>query len=998
MDRLHRCLLFPILVLLLATGGCSGSRPERIPSECLRASECEAGEQCRSGSCVVTEVASVRAVGTVAGAPEGTLVSARVRDAEPCVARDEAEVVCTVAAGEQVLLEAPEIEGHRFAGWSGAQAACQSAAPTLELALSEDTRCIARYVRRLRVSGAVAGDDPALAVSASATAPFAACSGSSCVVDQGDSVTLTAPERDGYRLVSFTGEGCGELRGYRVVVTPRDADVSCLATYRESLTVRARAEGLADGVEAPLSLRAEGSGSSCEGTLCAVDPGASVTLIAGELAGYRFHGWSGDPACGSGQPSTTLVGLANNLVCVANYVRRFSVQGRSQGVAAPISASSPSLFARCEGARCELDRGEGASVVAGTVAGYRLKSWSGEGCVDDGGDTASVAEVAADLTCTAHYVQGVAVSGSLVNAPGNVVASSSSPGAECVRGRCAVDLGGTVTLTAPQLEGRTFLGWSGDPACRGSTRSVTLSDVRTSKACRATFAPRFRVSGRALPESSGAVAASAAGPTSRCQAASCEVDQGASVVLTASAAERRRFAGWSGGGPCSGSAARLELSDVRADVTCSAGFVDRVRVAAAVSPPGAGSVVASSMSTAARCVEAGCTVDVGAAVMLRALPGPNHRFLRWSGCQAATTPTLTLSAASEQLCTAEFELVTRTVSALAESGGSVSASAAATVCPSAVCTVPHGGAVTLTATPSSGYVFDSWSGCSNSPNAILTLSSVVADQICTARFHPPVVVSAVASPSASGSVQVSAPTGSCSEARCTLPYGGRAILTATAARGYRFDHWSGEGCTLYAPSYDMQFVDRDHACTANFVPLPRASVRADFTPSGLDAAIEVSSSDPSAVCSGASCTVDSGGSVLLRVSRVPLGFRFAGWASCGGASASASQITVVATQVETVCSARFERDTRTITVGTTGGVGATLRATTAAGNVCYQGPGGTCVVPYGETVTVEVPPDGLTGVMRWIGCGAHDGSSATRVTVQATENLTCLVELFALVI
>ena len=149
-----------------------------------------------------------------------------------------------------------------------------------------------------------------------------------------------------------------------------------------------------------------------------------------------------------------------NVLCTADYVARFDVTGESEGAKASISAVSENLFSSCDGAHCNVDSGESVTLQAGTVDGYRLKSWSGEGCERLSGASAIAREVASDVTCTAHYVEGVSVTGTVVNAEGEVDASSDSPGADCELGSCAIDIGGTVT-PGGALRCRVARSWAG---------------------------------------------------------------------------------------------------------------------------------------------------------------------------------------------------------------------------------------------------------------------------------------------------------------------------------------------------------------------------------------------------------------------------------------------------------------------------------------------------------------------------------------------------------
>jgi uncharacterized repeat protein (TIGR02543 family) len=639
--------------------------------------------------------------------------------------------MCTVAPGDQVVLHAPTIEGFRFTGWSGDKR-CAGNESTLTLALSKDVRCVAKYVATHRVAGQVAESEES--VEAASDAEFSACGEGACVVDEGAEVVLTAPRRDGFRLRGWEGDGCDLQEDYTVRVPVRDADVLCTATYAEALTVR----GEASGVRTTVSASSAEDGAQCGVDLCAVVEGAAVTLSAPEVPKGRFTGWTGDASCASSEREIMLTDVRSNLLCVANYVPRATVRGVAEGVprATAIVASSNDAFAECASEACEVDDGGAVSLQAPSVSGYRLQGWSGAGCARGRGASVTVTEAMGDITCTATYVEGVAVIGTVLNADGEVTATSSMPGADCADGRCAIARGGSVRLTAPSLPDRTFVGWEGDPGCAATTATIDLVDVQASVTCNARFAARFTITGKAAPSSAGSVRATATSATARCTDTSCTVDDGQNVVLTAAANPDTRFTGWSGGGGCTGSAARLELSRVRANQTCTANFVARVQVTVVANPSAGGRVGVTALSTGAQCSANRCTIDSGTDVTLSAQASSGYRFTSWSGCSALGAGVAQLIAVRRDIeCVANFERLYQ-VSAIASpsAGGRATASRNGVDCGGS-CEVSADDTVRVEARPNTGYDFAGWSGCTGS-GTTATVSNVSGNVTCTARFTP----------------------------------------------------------------------------------------------------------------------------------------------------------------------------------------------------------------------------------------------------------------------
>jgi hypothetical protein len=965
------------LVALLALAGCSASRSDELGSECITNRECGSGSVCESGHCTSTEAAGDGAniTGKVAGAPSGVAIDSKASGDEVCEQRDGKGLVCALSPGDKLTLIAPVVEGYRFKGWTGKDG-CTSSEPTLKLSkVQRSTTCTANYVKRVVVTGTVEGTvEGEASVIASSNSAFASCEGASCEVDVGGTVVLAAPERDGFRIAGFEGEGCAARTGYRVTVSDAESDVTCTASYVDSLTVRGQIQGVAPEVLRALPVQIVASspaqGALCEGQVCAIDSGNSVTLTAPLIDKYRFRGWTGDTPCLGTELAIQLDDVTTNVLCTADYVARFDVSGESEGAAASISATSENLFSGCDGAHCDVDSGESVTLHAGTVDGYRLKNWTGAGCEPLSGASAIARDVTSDVVCTAHYVEGVSVTGTVINAEGDVDASSDTPGADCGRGSCAIDVGGSVTLTAPSLPGRTFLGWTGDPGCTSNTPSVTLDDVTTSKSCNATFAARYTVTTRAVPVAGGQVTATSGSRNAACSGPRCEVDEGSTVTLNATANPDFRFTGWSGGGPCMGSAPRLDLSAVKASVTCSATFVARIKVGGAVTPANTGTVTARQLSLSAQCAGPVCTVDAGTDVVLTATASTGYEFSRWTGCGSSFNPLLgsnplpVIGPTSDTTCTATFVKKTYLVSAVAGSGGTVAASTGFGGCPNAVCTVEHGGSAVLTATPSSGYDFAGWSGCSISTAG--TVGNVTMPQTCTASFTKiKYVVTAVAGPGG----QVTASTGGaqCASARCNVDENGSVQLTATAAVGYDFASWTG--CSVSAGG-TVTGVRTALTCTANFSK-ERYSLTGESTGVAVD--IRATSTSPGNQCSGKTCTVDYGTNVTLTVPATdPQGFRFDGWQACTGARVSGRSLTVDSLTSSYTCRASYTALRRlTVTVASSG-------PGTAA---CS----GSCTVYEGESVTITATRrDSASAFDGWT---CSDGRALGKTTPASVDNL-----------
>ena len=143
--------------------------------------------------------------------------------------------------------------------------------------------------------------------------------------------------------------------------------------------------------------------------------------------------------------------------------------------------------------------------------------------------------------------------------------------------------------------------------------------------------------------------------------------------------------------------------------------------------------------------------------------------------------------------------------------------------------------VTLTPTPASGYIFDSWSGdCSGNSSCSVTMN---ADKKVTAVFKPTTATTYTLNVTATNGTVTSTPAGINCGSTCSADFADatEVTLTPTPASGYSFDSWSGDCSGSAACSVTM---DADKAVTANFVtttPGTGGSVTAQVAASSDDA-------------------------------------------------------------------------------------------------------------------------------------------------------------------
>lgn len=460
---------------------------------------------------------------------------------------------------------------------------------------------------------------------------------------------------------------------------------------------------------------------------------------------------------------------------------------------------------------------------------------------------------------------------------------------------------------------------------------------------------------------------------------------GTNVTLVAAPSEEYEFQGWVSSGDscangvtCSSSApsgTSMTITSTAATSTTTTrtlrAIFYRKRYSLDVSVAGAGTVTSAptGVSCGSDCAE---RYTSGTSVTLSAVPATGYAFTGWSGSgiNCAGTGSCVVPMTAERSVVATFSPVAATTYVLqvALSGnGTVTSSPAGINC-GADCSQSYasGTAVTLTATPATGYTFSGWNGGGCSGASTCTVSMTAATTT-TATFTATTYALTVAV-TGSGTVS-SSPAGINCGTDCTETYtsGTSVTLTATPATGYTFSGWSGAGCTGTG------------ACTVSMSAA--RSVSATFTATNtLTVSVSGSgtvSSTPSGISCGTDCseTYTSGTSVTLTATAAS-GSTFSGWS---GACSGTGTCTVTMSAARSV-TATFAAN-RTLSVTLTGSGTVT---SAPSGINC----GTDCSESYasGTSVTLTATPASGYTFGGW--SGACAGTGACTVTMSAARSVT----------
>jgi hypothetical protein len=200
-------------------------------------------------------------------------------------------------------------------------------------------------------------------------------------------------------------------------------------------------------------------------------------------------------------------------------------------------------------------------------------------------------------------------------------------------------------------------------------------------------------------------------------------------------------------------------------------------------------------------VSAGGTYNSGDTPTITATASANYTFSSWTGdtgCSGVASHTITMDA--NKSCTANFSIITYSLTLAAGGGGSVSGGG----------TYNSGSAPTMTASANTYYTFSSWSGsagCSGVSSHTITMDAVKS---CTANFTytPP-----------SFTLSLSAGTGGSVGGAGTYTLGSTPTITAYPSTDYTFSSWSGSAGCSGVSSHTIT-MDAIKSCTASFTYAP----------------------------------------------------------------------------------------------------------------------------------------------------------------------------------
>ncbi len=404
--------------------------------------------------------------------------------------------------------------------------------------------------------------------------------------------------------------------------------------------------------------------------------------------------------------------------------------------------------------------GQIIQLTAEADLGWTFDHWSG--------GTASTANpatitIVGNTAVTAHFTQNQYTITVTLDGSGSVIKNPD---------QSTYTYGQVVHLTAQADPGWTFDHWSGDVT--GNANAVDLTILGN-----AAVGAHFTQNHYTLTVSTDGSGNVMKNPDQS------TYTYGQVVQLTAQAAVGWTFDHWSGDATGSANPTTVTMTGNKA---VTAHFTQN-QYTLTITTDGSGSVQKSPDQT---------TYTYGQVVTLTAVPAQGWSFSYWSGDATGSTNPIQITIDGNKAVAAHFTQNQYTLTITIDGSGNVTKNPDQN-------TYTYGQVVTLSAFPSAGWSFDHWSGdATGSTNP--TTVTIAGNMAVTAHFTQDQYTLSLTL-DGSGSVAKDPD-------QTTYTYGQVVTLTATAAQGWSFDHWSGDATGSANPT--TVTMTGNKAVTAHF--------------------------------------------------------------------------------------------------------------------------------------------------------------------------------------
>ncbi len=541
-------------------------------------------------------------------------------------------------------------------------------------------------------------------------------------VEYGGSATYTITPDSGYSISDVVVDGVsqGAIESYTFSNIADDHSIEATFEYNGVVGFTVSASAGAGGSISP-------SGE------IDVNSGDSQTFTITPDSGYSISNVVVDGVSQGPISTYTFTNVTADHTITATFTSTSHTISATSGANGSISPSGTTT----------VDHGGSVTYTITPDSGYSISDVRVDGTSQGTISTYTFSNVTYDHTITATFT----------STSHTITATSGANGSVSPAGTTTVDHGGSITYTITPDSGYSISDVQVDGTSQGTISTYTFTNVTADHTITATFT-----------STSHTISATSGANGSISPPGTTTVDHGGSVTYTITPDSGYSISDVQVDGTSQGTISTYTFSNVTYDHTITATFTSTSHTITATS--GANGSVSPGGTT---------TVDHGGSVTYTITPDSGYSIsdVQVDGTSQGTISTYTFSNVTyDHTITATFASTSHTITATSGANGSVS--------PAGTTTVDHGGSVTYTITPDSGYSISDVQvdGVSQGAIATYTFSNVAADHSLQATFIADTVMVS-ASAGEGGSIS---PSG-----EITVNSGSSQTFTITADEGYEIE-------------------------------------------------------------------------------------------------------------------------------------------------------------------------------------------------------------------
>ena len=540
-------------------------------------------------------------------------------------------------------------------------------------------------------------------------------------VKQGESVSITATPSTGYELQSWGGS-CGTF-------TKSTNPATFTAT--KDCSIRVAFEKVTYTILSSVTLGGQITETQTIGS------GATATIAVTLNEGYLLSEWTGTCGTFSADDLEVSFKVTKDCAITANLKEKeleTSLQKlEKESYTITTSAGTGGKITEDQ----SVEQGESVSITATPSTGYQIQSWGGTcGSFDQSTNPASF---------TATEDCSISVAFEKVS---YTITTSAGTGGEITQ-KQSIEHGESVRITATPNTGYQVQSWEG--TCGTLTESGNTASFTATKDC--AISVTFEKLSYTITTDAG-TGGSITGNQS--------VIHGDNVSITARLDVGYQIQSWSGSCGTFSKSTNPATFTATKDCSISVAF-EKVSYTVTTNAGDGGSITGNQ------------SVKHGDNVRITATPDTGYQIQSWSGsCGTFSKSSNPVSITGSEDCSIRvtFEKVSYTITTGAGTGGTITGNQS----------VKHGESVRITATPSTGYQIQSWSGNCGTFSKSTNPVSIVGSEDCSIG---------VAFEKVSYTITTSAGDGGSITEKQSVEQGESVSITATPSTGYQVQSWGG---------------------------------------------------------------------------------------------------------------------------------------------------------------------------------------------------------------